>query len=36
MFVPRGVNVPSLDHEKKWMFEPLPLKVSCGAVCLRW
>lgn len=22
VFVPRGVNVPSLDHNKKWLFEP--------------
>jgi len=26
VFVPRGVNVPALDHEKKWLFEPYPVQ----------
>jgi V-type H+-transporting ATPase subunit A len=26
VFVPRGVNVPALDHEKKWPFEPYPVQ----------
>eukprot|EP01006_Ploeotia_vitrea_P052221 TRINITY_DN67660_c9_g4_i1.p1 TRINITY_DN67660_c9_g4~~TRINITY_DN67660_c9_g4_i1.p1 ORF type:complete len:613 (+),score=320.42 TRINITY_DN67660_c9_g4_i1:148-1986(+) len=28
VFVPRGINVPSLDHEKKWLFRPEPIKVG--------
>jgi len=28
VFVPRGINVPALDHTKKWGFDPLPLKTG--------
>ena len=27
VFVPRGINIPSLDHKKKWLFEPYDVKV---------
>lgn len=27
-FLPRGVNVQSLDHTKKWLFEPAAIKVG--------
>jgi len=26
VFIPRGINIPSLDHKKKWSFVPAPLK----------
>lgn len=26
-FIPRGVNVPALDHKKAWEFHPGPFKV---------
>ena len=29
LYIPRGINILSLDHEKKWEFEPNPeLKVQ--------
>jgi len=32
VFVPRGVNVQSLDHKKKWTFNPEPYKIKVGDV----
>jgi len=28
VFVPRGINIPALDHKKKWLFHPYPIEVG--------